>query len=247
MGKSKKNKPAFYHGGFPGLPAGKRLRGYADTSISLRRNYSEFDPKRIFVTTSIELATAYALHFAQKAPELVPNYKGAAQGSVYEVTLTGKKHVDEDFEELAPSKGGLFSFYILDPPVIKNVIGTYSANPSREYKLFAPFQTWESRDGAVYPLWNSLGYMNPALADAAQGRTWQDIEAESNMGRFSRDRHADSERVLPAIGLRLPLYVVTEGTPPPIADSFCAAGQVAAPLRRVPRSRNGNQLSSRVP
>lgn len=185
MGKNQKNKKQrFYHGGYPELGQNDLLRAYGDTSISLRQDYSLFDPRRIFVTTSLDLATAYALQFARKAPGLVPGYEGPAEGAVYEVDVKGPKYADEDFSELAQSRGGPFSYAVLASPVIKNVVCTLDPDPHREYKLFAPFQTWESPDGRVYPLWTSDGYMMPNAFDTKNGLTWQMIEQQHKLGPF---------------------------------------------------------------
>ncbi|MGY4541181.1 hypothetical protein ACVWY0_001090 [Arthrobacter sp. UYNi723] len=189
MGKNNmKKKPdeiRFYHGGFPGLVPGDCILPYTDTALSLRRNYDLFDPKKMFVTTSLELATAYALLFARVALGLLPNYKGPALGSVYEVKVKGPKEADEDFAELAPSRGGHFSYSVLLPPVVIKVVeDAVKASPPREYRLFAPFETWASPDGKVYPMWTHDGYMLPNAVDTAKGHTWHGIESQLKMGPF---------------------------------------------------------------
>lgn len=189
MGKNKtlkkSGKISYYHGGFPGLVPGDEILASEKTSISLRGGYTFFDPKLIFITTSLNLATGYALQFARKASTSLPNYSGPAKGSVYEIRLKGQKEPDEDFVELALSRGGQFSFSVLTPPVITKVVeGPIKANPTREYKLLAPFQTWSSPDETVYPMWTSSGYMMPNANDTAKGITWEDIERAHQMGPF---------------------------------------------------------------
>jgi hypothetical protein len=182
--KNKKpEKPVYYHGGFPGLSPGDELHAFDKTSISLRQNYPLFDPKLIFVTTSLDLATAYALLFARTAPVL-PNYSGPAKGSVYRVDVKGPKTPDEDFAEHAPSRGGHFSYAVTVSPRITAVVDTVAADPHREYRLFAPFETWASPDGEVYPIWSPEGYMLPNPTDAKNGLTWEMLEEHFKMGPF---------------------------------------------------------------
>ena len=190
MGKASKKKKrsdqvSYYHGGFPGLQTGNQVLPPETTEISLRWGYTSFDPQRVFVTTSLELATAYALLFARRAPTDATGYSGPALGSVYEVKVRGPKTEDEDFAELAQLRGGHFSYSVVVPPEITRVVtSNLRPNYSQENRLFAPFQTWESPDGKVYPMWTDSGYMMPNPRDIKRGLTWQMIEERDRMGAF---------------------------------------------------------------
>lgn len=181
--KNKRSKTVFYHGGFPGLMRGEPLKPYAETGISLRDAYTLFDARKMFVTTSRDLATAYALNFARMAPGL-PRYKGPAMGSVYEVEVSGLKDVDEDYDELAKERGGPFSFSVTIPPRITRVVATLPPDEPRENRLFAPFQTWESPDGKIYPIWDAAGYVLPNPADAKRGITAAMLQQKFKLGPF---------------------------------------------------------------
>lgn len=165
MGKKGMNKKTtrirYYHGGFPGLTPGTVLKPPNETGLSLRSGYARFDPTKVFVTTRVDLARAYALLFARIAP--AAGYSGPALGSLYEIKVSSLKHhvPDEDYAEFADKNGPISLALPITAQKIIRVIETVGPNPSEEYKLFAPYQTWESPDGKIYPMWDENGYLRP--------------------------------------------------------------------------------------
>lgn len=181
--KKKRSETVFYHGGFPGLIPGDSLKPYTHTKLSMRKGYALFDAGKMFVTTSRDLATGYALQFARLAPGL-KEYNGPALGSVYELKVSGPKVVDEDFVDVAPLHGGPFSFSVTVPPRITKVLDTLAPDQPRENRILAPFQTWESPDGKIYPMWNDAGYVMPNANDTKKGFTAADLQQRFGLGPF---------------------------------------------------------------
>lgn len=177
MAKKREKDPTYYHGGFGGISVGEWIDPPSASGRSLRSGYEKFDSAYVFVTTSLELATAYAHQHAR----LVPDSPG---GAVYEVNLKGPKESDEDFAELAPSRGGPFSFRVDRKLQVRRVVTRVVADSKREFELFAPYQTWHSPDGKVYPMWDERGYLLPNPVDAANGVTQQGLEADYRLGPF---------------------------------------------------------------
>lgn len=145
--------------------------------MSLRAGYENFDSAYVFVTTSLDLATAYAHQYAR----LVPDNAG---GAVYEVIMRGPKEVDEDFAALAPSHGGPFSFRVDRKVQIRKVVADVNTDAKRESQLLAPYETWASPDDEVHPMWDERGYLLPNPTDAANGLTQQMLEDRFQLGPF---------------------------------------------------------------
>lgn len=165
------NQTRYYHGGYPGL----RINDVLSSKGGLKIGGADYGSGKIFFTTSVELATGYALQHARKNPP--------GLGSVYELEVSGPMRVDEDYVELAPSRGGPFSFSVKAPPRITRVRTTLGPDPAREHRLFAPFQTWASPDGRIYPVWTQDGYVIPAPHEP-KGVTVATLQAKWNLGPF---------------------------------------------------------------